>query len=178
MTQPVFSPSQWGVQKAEQFFKVQEDDKMAVKGLKVAGRALTNTALAAAALAETVVFAALTVVLSVTYFVHHNTFASLKERTTVAANTVKDAFKGIGGYYDSAKAAEAKAAAEAKTEHVTKFAPVAEEEAKKAEAQVEARADKAEAKLAKVKRQRDEAWTALDNLDTWKGALANLAGRA
>ncbi len=157
MTQPVFSPSQWGVHKAEQFFKVNEENNFAVKGLKVAGRALTNTALTAAALAETVVFAALTVVLSVTYFVHHNTFASLKERTTVAANTVKDAVKGIAGYYDSAKTAEAKV----KAEHAAKFTRRAEKRhshphrsrcsrAKRAEARAkaaEARAKAAEAKV-------------------------------
>ena len=124
MTQATIAYTQMGVNKAEEFFSIQEDNNIAKKGAKVFGRGLTDAALTIAGLVETTAFAILTVITLPTKISKlFSTDRSVEawNNAKLSAQATVNAFKGIAGYSskteapvaDEVSAEEAPAAEEA-----------------------------------------------------------------
>lgn len=83
--------------KADDFFKINEADKLLVKGAKAAGRGIAQSVLLVAAAVETVFAAVITAAFSPLSFIFKDKFASLKGYTASSAEAVVNAGKSIAG---------------------------------------------------------------------------------
>lgn len=94
-TQQVFSPSKGMLQRAEDYFAIDQDKTSFKKILNFTAKTLIETAITITALVETFFFAALTGSFSLFYLFSPEHFEPLKQRTIVAAQAFKDSVRAL-----------------------------------------------------------------------------------